>query len=142
MLNDQHLARGVFLAAIALAFGIGAMRYPIGDFSRAGPGLFPLMVSVLLLAVALVMIVSALIKRDGPKLDFNVRNIGLLLFSLALFALVSKVVDMVAGIAVMVFVAGLAASSYSWQRNVKIAAGLIAVAFAFQKGLGLNLPLI
>ena len=37
--------------------------------------------------------------------------------------------------------ASVAASSYSVMRNIKIAAGLIAVALAFQKGLGLQLPL-
>jgi len=42
---------------------------------------------------------------------------------------------------VMVFIAGFAASSYSVVRNIQVAAGLIAVAFAFQKLLGLNLPL-
>jgi hypothetical protein len=31
---DRNLARGLFLAAVALAFGIGSLRYPIGDFAR------------------------------------------------------------------------------------------------------------
>ena len=49
---------------------------------------------------------------------------------------------MMLGIAFMVFVAGFAGTSaYSWKRNLKITAGLIAVAFGFQKLLGLNLPL-
>ncbi len=49
---------------------------------------------------------------------------------------------MTAGIAFMVFCASFAGtSSYSVMRNLKIAAGLIAVGFAFQKLLGFNLPL-
>ena len=49
---------------------------------------------------------------------------------------------MIAGIVFMVFFASLAGtSSYSVVRNLKIAAGLVAVAFAFQKLLGFNLPL-
>ena len=55
--------------------------------------------------------------------------------------MVSEYVNMSAGIVFMVFCAGFAASSYSVARNVKIAAGLIAVAFAFQKLLGLNIHL-
>ena len=47
-----------------------------------------------------------------------------------------------AGIVFMVFCASFAgAASYSVVRNLKITAGLIAVAFAFQKLLGFNLPL-
>jgi hypothetical protein len=48
---------------------------------------------------------------------------------------------MIVGIVFMVFVASLAATSRSWKRNLQISAGLIAVAFGFQKLLGLNLPL-
>ena len=40
------------------------------------------------------------------------------------------------------FIAGFAGSSYSVVRNLKICAGLLAIAFAFQKLLGLNLPLL
>ena len=138
---DRNLARGLFLAAVALAFGLGALRYPIGDFSRAGPGLFPLMISSLLLVVAVVTIIrSRFVERE--RLDFNLKNIALILGALCGFAVVSMLVDMVAGIVVMVFVGALAGTSYSWQRNLKIAAGLVAVAFAFQKLLGLNLPLL
>ncbi len=48
---------------------------------------------------------------------------------------------MIAGIVFLVFCSGFAGTSYSVVRNVKIAAVLIAVAFAFQKLLGLSLPL-
>ena len=41
----------------------------------------------------------------------------------------------------MVFCSSLAGTSYSVVRNLKISAGLVAMAFAFQKLLGLNLPL-
>jgi hypothetical protein len=41
----------------------------------------------------------------------------------------------------MVFCSTLAGTSYSWWRNVKISAGLIAMALALQYLLGLNLPL-
>jgi len=61
--------------------------------------------------------------------------------SLCGFALISEYVNMIAGIIFMVFFASIAASSYSITSNAKVAAGLIAVAFAFQKLLGLNLPL-
>jgi hypothetical protein len=138
---DRNLARGLFLAAVALAFGIGSLRYPIGDFARAGPGLFPLMVSILLLVVAVVTIIQSRFIERQP-LEFNFKNIALILGALCGFALVSHFVNMVLGIIFMVFVGTLAGTSYSWKRNLQIAAGLIAVAFAFQKLLGLNLPLL
>lgn len=141
-MNNQTLVRGLFLAAISLLFGLNALRYNIGSFAHAGPGMFPFMVSAMLLLIALITIVRS---RTIPlvPLDLNLKNIGLLLFALCAFAVVSKLLNMTVGIAVMVFVAALAGrSSYSVWRNVKIAAGLIAVAFTFQKLLGLNLPLV
>ena len=139
-MNDRNLVRGLFLMAISLGFGLQSLRYPIGHFSRAGPGLFPLMVSSLLLLIGLLTVIRSRFVERLP-LDFNLKNIGLILLSLCGFAIVSQFVDMIAGIVFMVFCASFAGSSYSVVRNLKICAGLIAVAFAFQKLLGLNLPL-
>jgi hypothetical protein len=140
-MNDRNLLRGLFLIAISLAFGLTSLRYPIGELSRAGAGLFPLMVSGLLLVIGVITVIrSRFIERHG--LDFNYRNIAIILSSLCAFALVSRFINMTVGITAMVFCASFAGSaSYSSVRNLKIAAGLIAVAFGFQKLLGFNLPL-
>lgn len=127
--------------AISLAFGLQAMRYPIGQFGRAGPGLFPLMVAGLLFLIAVITVVrSRFMAHD--HVDFNIKNIGLILASLCGFALASHFVNMILGIAVMVFIASFAGKAkYSVLRNLYISAGLVAVALAFQKLLGFNLPL-
>ena len=139
-MNDRNLVRGLVLIAISLAFGLPALRYPIGEFSHAGAGLFPLMVSSLLLLIGVVTVVRARFIEHVP-LDFQYRNIAIILASLCGFALLSHFLNMTVGIVFMVFCSAFAGSSYSVMRNIKIAAGLIAVAFAFQKLLGLNLPL-
>jgi len=140
-MNDRNLVRGVFLMAISLAFGLASLRYPIGQFSRAGPGLFPLLASCLLFLIGLITVVrSRFVER--VHLNFNMRNIALILLSLCGLAVISEHLNMIAGIVFMVFCASLAGtSSYSVMRNLKIAAGLIVVALAFQKLLGFNLPL-
>jgi tripartite tricarboxylate transporter TctB family protein len=139
-MNDRNLVRGLVLIAISLAFGLQALRYPIGQLSRAGAGLFPLMVSGLLLLIGVITVVRSRFV-EPVRLDFKLRNIAIILASLCGFAVVSQVLNMTAGIVFMVFCASFAGTSYSVTRNVKIAAGLVAVAFAFQKLLGLNLPL-
>ena len=140
-MNDRNLVRGLVLAAIALGFGLGALRYSVGNFAHAGPGLFPLLVSGLLMVVALITILRSRFVKPIP-LGFNLKNIALLLLALCSFAIATELLHtMIAGIVLMVFIAGFAASSYSWQRNLKVAAVLIAIAFAFQKLLGLSLPL-
>lgn len=140
-MNDRNLVRGLLLAVIALGFGLGALRYRIGNFAHAGPGLFPLLVSGLLLIVAIATIVRSRFVKPVP-LGFHPKNIALLLLALCSFALVTQWLhNMIAGTVVLVFIAGLAASGASWQRSLKIAAVLVAIAFVFQRLLGLNLPL-
>lgn len=138
---NQILVRGLFLAAIALAFGLGALRYPLGNFTRAGPGLFPLLVSSLLLVFAILTIVQSRFLASVP-LNVNVKNIALVLLGLGGFVVFSKLLNMTVGIVALVFITSLAGTSYSWQRSLQISVVLIAIAFAFQKFLGLNLRLI
>ena len=85
--------------------------------------------------------ISYLAHLERVPLEFNFRNIAIILASLCGFAFVSEHFKMIAGIVFMVFCVSFAGTSYSVVRNLKISAGLIAVAFAFQKLLGFNLPL-
>tara|TARA_B100001105_G_scaffold52413_1_gene39665 strand:+ start:210 stop:632 length:423 start_codon:yes stop_codon:yes gene_type:complete len=138
---NQNLVRGLFLLAVSLGFGLGALlNFPIGNFSRAGAGLFPLMISSLLGLIAIAMLVQSRLVPPVP-MDFNVKNIALIMASLAGMALASLYLDMAVGIVVMVFISAFAGTSYSIKRNAIVSACLIPVAFGFQHLLGLNLPL-
>ncbi|MEY4751338.1 MAG: hypothetical protein RIQ60_3552 [Pseudomonadota bacterium] len=139
-MNDRNLVRGLFLITIALIFGLSSLNYSIGQFSRAGPGLFPLMMSSLLLLIGVATVIRARFVQKVP-LDFNLKNIAIIMGSLAGFALLSQHINMIVGITFMVFFSAIAGRTYVVVRNLKVAIGLIAVAFAFQKLLGLNLPL-
>ena len=68
-------------------------------------------------------------------------NIAVILGSLCAFAVITMLVNMTVAIVAMVFIATLAGTNYSWKRNVKIAIGLLIMAFIFAKLLGMNLPL-
>ena len=139
-MNDRNLVRGLFLIAIALAFGLTSLNYPLGSFSRAGPGLFPLMVSSIVFAIGLVTVVRSRFVERVP-LGFDLKNIAFVLASLAGFALLSQYVNMTLGIVFMVFCAGFTAKTYSIARCVKVSICLFLVALAFQKLLDVNLPL-
>jgi hypothetical protein len=139
-MNNQNLLRGVFLVAISIVFGVWSLRYQIGAFSHAGPGLFPLLVSGVLLLIGIATVVRARFVAPIP-MAFNVRNIAIVLASLCGFAFISEHANMILGILFLVFCSTYAGTSYSWVRNVKISAVLIAIAFAMSKLLGVNLPL-
>jgi hypothetical protein len=139
-MNDRNLLRGVLFIAISLGFGLQALTYPIGEFSHAGAGLFPLLISGLLMVIGLLTVARARFIERVP-MHGGLKNIALILLSLGGFALLSQFVNMIVGIIFMVFCSGFAAATYSIPRNIKIAASLIVVAWGFQRLLGLHLPL-
>jgi hypothetical protein len=139
-MSNSNFVRGLCLMAIALLFGVVSLNYKIGELSRSGPGLFPMMVSAFLFLLGLLTVVRAHFVAPVP-LGYNVKNIALILLSLCGFVLASKFLNMTLAIVFLVFCATLAGTSYSVVRNIKISLGLIAVALAFKHLLGLNLPL-
>ena len=98
------------------------------------------MVSCLLLLIGIATIVRSRYVERLP-IEFNYRNIAIILASLCGFAIVSLYLKMIAGIVFMVFCASFAGGHFNFWRNIKIAAGLIGIALVFQKLLGFNLPL-
>lgn len=138
---NQNLLRGLFLTAVALAFGLGSLRYTIGSFGKPGPGLFPLLVSSVLLVVGVLCTIEA--RLTAPvAMKFPLKSFLLILLSIAGFAAISHFVNMMAGIVFTVFCSSLAGSDYSVKRNLAISAVLVGVAFALHMLLGLQLPIL
>jgi hypothetical protein len=127
--------------AISLAFGLTSMTYSIGKLGKAGPGMFPLIVSGMLFAVGLVTVIRSFF-AEPVAFNYNLKNIILVMVGLGGFAVISHHLNMVVAIIFLVFCTAYAAPSFTVMRNIKISACLIAIAFAFKYLLGLNLPLI
>jgi Tripartite tricarboxylate transporter TctB family len=138
--NNRNLLKGLFLIAIAMAFGIGSLNYPIGSLDHAGPGMFPLLVSALLFLVGVAMVVRSR-ALQGIPMQFNLKNIAIIMAALCGFALLSEFVNMIVGIVFLVFCATFTGTSYSVMRNFKIAAVLVGIALALKLLLGVQLPL-
>lgn len=139
-MNNQQLIKGLVLMVVASLFGLPSLGYRMGNFTRPGPGLFPLIISGILLAIGLAVVLRSRFLERKP-MDFKLKNIALIMLSLSGFALLSDKLDMFAGIVFLVFVSGFAATNYSLVRNLKIAAGLTAIAFVLEHFLGLSLHL-
>ena len=137
---NRVVVRGLFLMGIGLLFGLNSFRYQLGDLSRAGPGLFPLIISGILFLIGAITVGYSRFSAF-EKLDYSVKNISIILLSFVGFALISQFINMIVAIVFLAFFSTLAGTSYSLMRNLKIAIGLVIVAFAFRDLLGLNLPL-
>uniref|UniRef100_A0A9E8CJP7 Tripartite tricarboxylate transporter TctB family protein n=1 Tax=Bosea sp. NBC_00436 TaxID=2969620 RepID=A0A9E8CJP7_9HYPH len=138
---NRNIIRALFVIAVALAFGIGALRYNLGTLAKAGPGLFPFTVSLVLGAMGLISLFRAKLVDPVP-MSFPLKGISVILLSFFGFAAVSQYVNMIAGIVFLVFMSSLAGSTISISRNVKISVGLIILAVLLKNLFNLNLPLI
>jgi len=137
---NQNLAKAATLLGIAVFFGWQAWKYPLGTVERAGPGLFPIVVSALLLAISLAILArTPLVEK--VRVNFNFINIAIIVASLTAFAVLSEFVNMTVGIISTVFISSIASSDFSLRRTVAISAVLCAIAFAMTKFLGFHLPL-
>jgi hypothetical protein len=137
----KTVLQGLALAVIGLFFALNSLSYPTGSFAHFGPGRFPLIVSIALLGLAAITLVKSRFD-PGEQIHLTVRNIAIVALALGAFVVLSKWVDMASGVVALVFIATTAGVSYSWTRNGLVAAGLIAVALAFEKLLGLPLQVI
>jgi Tripartite tricarboxylate transporter TctB family len=140
MMITRNLAQGLVLIAISLAFGLGALRYPVGRLDQTGPGLFPLLVSSLLFLIGVATVVRSLL-TEPVSLHFRLKNIAIILTSLCGFTVVSHYVNMIAGTVFLVFCATLAGRQYSIGRNAVVVVVLIGIAVVLQKLFGFQLPL-
>ncbi len=139
--SNRNFVRGLFLILFAVIFGGAAARYPLGTFARFGPGLFPLLISCCLGLIGVITIVRARLV-EPVALNYNFKNIFIIMVSLCGFVVVSHFLNMLLGIVFLVFCSTLAGTSYSVVRNVKISLGLMVVAFGFKHLLGLALPIL
>jgi hypothetical protein len=139
-MNNLNLIRGLFVIAVAAAFGLSSTRYDIGHFSHPDTGFFPLMVSCILFIVGVAIVIRSRMTEAEPAF-YTLRNIALILVSLIGFGFLAKHVNLIAGILFLVFVSSAAGEHFSVSRSLKISVVLAGIALAFHKLLGLNLPL-
>lgn len=62
-----HIISGIFWLAIGLLLSLWSTRYQIGNFVQPGPGLYPLLLGVLLILFALVLLGQAI--KSSPLLQ-------------------------------------------------------------------------
>jgi len=57
---NKRILTGILAVVTALIFGIGSLKYPIGEVRNMGPGFFPLMLSSIMMAFGILNLVIAL----------------------------------------------------------------------------------
>ena len=136
------LAGGIFVV-IGGAFVVGSLSYELGTPLRMGPGYFPLLVGVIVVALGLAIVLKGLIA--GEVTAFGAvpwRAVAAIVAALLFFGFTVDGLGFVPASAVTALLTTLASSRVRPLRAVLVAIGLtVASTLIFVVGLQLRIPL-
>lgn len=146
VLRRDHLTGGVFVLAGGLV-AAGALAHPLGSSMRMGPGYFPLLLGLALVGLGVIIAAGAersdALGREALANMAWLRPIVLVSLSVVLFALVVELGGLVAAVASVVIVSGLAHHAFRWRDALLLAAALVAGSVGmFAYGLGLPFQIL
>jgi hypothetical protein len=142
--NPKDFGAGVlYIAFGAVGFYIGR-DYGMGQASRMGPGYFPTVLSVLLMAFGLAAVIRSFLTDGEPLGAFAWKATAYVVGSTALFGFLLIPAGLIIALVAQILVA--ASASHYFKLEWK-AAGLLVVlvtfcALVFAKGLGVPMPLL
>lgn len=125
-----------------IAFGVAAIvigsYYPPGTAARMGPGYFPRLLGMLLVALGAIIALRGL-KLSGKPIAFgSLKPIVIVLGSVVLFALLSPHIGLVLASIMLIVMSSAGSREFRWKEAlasaIVLAAGAVLV---FVKGLGL-----
>jgi hypothetical protein len=139
---NRDAVAGLLLLAIGAFIAIYAyVHYPVGQISRMGPGMFPVMLGSALVLVALAIVGQAT-KRHSKTLEVNVRSAFTVLLGLAAFALMVDPFGIVPGLVALMLISSLAVTGRrpipTLLFSIVVTAGIVLI-FVYVMKLNLHL---
>ena len=145
----QELRRNKDFWAGLMLIGIGAAAmfisrdYRFGSASRMGPGFFPILLSVILIAFGGGIMAVGLRRGEKIQGSLSLRALALLPLSLVLFGVLMEVAGFIPALVALVFVAAASGREFKFVEVLLMTALLTVASVAlFIWGLGLPYPLI
>ena len=135
-----------FAGLLFIAFGLAAIvigsNYTLGTAARMGPGYFPRILGILLIALGSALAIRALRFNGPPVPAFKWRPLLVVLISVATFGLIVNRVGVVVSTMLLIVAASAASHEFRWRESLIAGAILAALAVGvFVVGLKLQLPI-
>lgn len=141
--NRRDFISGIMLFCIGLAVLLIARDYRMGTAFRMGPGYFPVILSILLIALGLITAGMALksgVEVASPKLAW--RPLLIVSVAVVLFGLFINSTGLVVMTFVLSFVSRFSRPGYPWMETAVLSAVLSVVCAAvFYFALNIQMPL-
>jgi hypothetical protein len=135
-----------FAGLLFIAFGIAAIvigsNYALGTAARMGPGYFPRILGLLMIALGLALALRALRISGSPVPGFKWRPLLIVLGSVTVFGMIVNYAGVVVSTIFLIVGASAASHEFRWKESLVAGAALAALAVGvFVIGLKLQLPI-
>ncbi|WP_082597534.1 tripartite tricarboxylate transporter TctB family protein [Rhizobium sp. Root708] len=127
LLVTRDFVAGCLFVVLGLAFLWGGFQYSFGTVKQMGPGYFPVVLALLLIALGFIVALKGFVATGEPISGLNVRGIVFVLGATLAFGLLMRP----AGLLISVFVLAAIGAIASAQSKIKGAALLAAGLSAF-----------
>lgn len=140
----KDLWTGLFLLGVGLVFSIyGWREYPMGTLADMGPGMFPVMLGLLLAAIGVLILVAALMRGQFAGLGVDWRVLFSITAGILAFILTIERFGVAVAVVSLTVLASLANHRLSFGRSIVLGGVLtIAVMLIFVYGLGIPVRLL
>ena len=141
--NQRAFASGALFLVFAVFFFVTALQYPAGTAAKMGPGYFPCLLAIVLAAIGLVVILSAVKPTAEAQAlrQWDLKGLAWITGAVVLFGALLFPLGLVGALFVLIMVSSKASTEFTWTGALTNAAVLIALCLAvFVYGLGLPLP--
>lgn len=145
VLQKRDFYAGALIAAVGAIVALDSSTYALGTLTHMGPGMFPLMLGIILAIVGILIIATAAVTpltSDERILPEKPEWFawGCILTGLVLFIVLGEFFGLVAGTFACVFVPALGDRNATWKGSAILAAG-VAVFGALLFSYALKVPL-
>jgi hypothetical protein len=140
--SPQDFWAGVLFVVVGAIAIVLSSRYPLGTAARMGPGYFPRLLGILMIALG-IMIALRGIRLNGPAIaQWKLRPTVVVLASVVLFGAIVDWMGLVVSTIALIFVASAASTEFRPKEALVSGALLAALSVGvFLIGLKLQLPI-
>lgn len=144
LLRNQDGQTALLFVGFGAAVAWGATHYPVGTAARMGPGFFPLVLGLILVALGLGVFIAGWRRRQPEEYGaFQWRAVIFITLAVAFGGVLLERIGLAPAVIAATFIGALSETRANWLRVALVALLLVAFAWlVFVFGLGLRLPLV
>jgi putative tricarboxylic transport membrane protein len=135
------LLGGIVPLVIGIIANIGAYELELGQLSKPGPGLWPFILSIMLVACSLILFVKDVRKDNYEKFTGKTKLVIYSIVATSAFILIFKTLGLVAAVVALLIFQLRVVGAESWKMSALVTVGMtVAVYLLFSMWLKIPFP--